>query len=97
MARPTRCRVLHRKLFETGRLAGARFELLPTDEHLRGWQRDDVTAQRGVAVARVELSAHLARLFLDLLALGDEQLHPPGGAQELDHRNRVRLVVKPLP
>ena len=50
--------------------------------------------RRRVAVARLELIAYLARVFLDLLALGHEQLHAARGAEKLDDRNRFAVFVE---
>ena len=56
-------------------MRSARRNLLPGDERLAGRERHDVAARRRVGMALLELVAHLARLFFDLLELRGEQLH----------------------
>ena len=69
----------------------------PTPRMPRRWKRDDVSAARGILIARVELVAHLPGLLLDLLVLRDDHAGTARRAQKVNDRQRRVALVEPLP
>jgi hypothetical protein len=85
--------VLQRQFLEASRRRRTRRQVVPGDEGLFGRDGGDVPARRCVGIAALELLAGLPCLLLDLLVLGDQDLHAVGGGEELQHRDwRLRLL-----
>ena len=93
--------LVYAELFETRRRADARLEVIPRNVRLCRRKRDDVSAPRGIRVARLELLTYFLRLLPDLLFFGDEHLKAVRRPEELEYMGsgvifRGHFVVKQL-